>query len=142
MKFSGKTEDGTSNKPLNFGRKLLPCRSFALSECTLRAKICTLRVLLVINIIIVIIIITISNCSSSSSSIIIIITIIIVITITTIYYHHDYQYLPLTNQFSLLLSVSRILYLYDLQTYYFDFDCQLLYSNSPSFAANSQPQHL
>ena len=47
MKFSGKIEDGTSNKPLNFGSKLLPCRRFALSECTLRAKICALRVLLV-----------------------------------------------------------------------------------------------
>ena len=47
MKFSGKIEDGTSNEPLNSGSKLLPCRRFALSECTLRAKICALRVLLV-----------------------------------------------------------------------------------------------
>ena len=50
MKFSGKTGDGTSNEPLNFGSKLLPCRRFALSECTLRAKICALRVLLVTNV--------------------------------------------------------------------------------------------
>ena len=35
MTFSGKTEDGTSNEPLNFGSKLLPCRRFVLSECTL-----------------------------------------------------------------------------------------------------------
>ena len=48
MKFSGKIEDGTSNEPLNFGSKMLPCRRFALSECTLRVKICALRVLLVI----------------------------------------------------------------------------------------------
>ena len=48
MKFSGKIEDGTSNKPLNFGSDLLPCRRFALSECTLRAKVCALRVLLVL----------------------------------------------------------------------------------------------
>ena len=47
MKFSGKIEDGTSNEPLNFGSKLLPCRRFALPECTLGAKICALRVLLV-----------------------------------------------------------------------------------------------
>ena len=45
MKFSGKIEDGTSNEPLNFGSKLLPCRRFALSECTLRSKVCALRVL-------------------------------------------------------------------------------------------------
>ena len=47
MKFSGKIEDDTSNEPLNFGSELLPCQRFALSECTLRAKICILRVLLV-----------------------------------------------------------------------------------------------
>ena len=35
MKFSGKIEDGASNEPLNFGSKLLPCRKFALSDCTL-----------------------------------------------------------------------------------------------------------
>ena len=34
MKFSGKIEDGTSNKPLNFSSKLLTCLRFALSECT------------------------------------------------------------------------------------------------------------
>ena len=48
MKFSGKIEDGTSNESLNFGSKLSPCRRFALSECTLWAKICTFQVLLVI----------------------------------------------------------------------------------------------
>ena len=48
MKFSGKIEDGTGNEPLNFGSKLLPCWRFALSEYTLRAKICALRVLLVV----------------------------------------------------------------------------------------------
>ena len=53
MKFSGKIEDGTSNEPLNFGSKLLPCRMFALTECILRAKIYALRVLLVIIIIII-----------------------------------------------------------------------------------------
>ena len=47
MKFSGKMEDGTSNKPLNFGSKLLPWQRFALSECTHRAKICALQVVLV-----------------------------------------------------------------------------------------------
>ena len=47
MKFSGKIEDGTSNEPLNFGIKLLPYQRFALSECTFRAKICALRMLLV-----------------------------------------------------------------------------------------------
>ena len=47
MKFSGKIEDGASNEPLNFGSKLLPCQGFVLSECTFRAKICTLQVLLV-----------------------------------------------------------------------------------------------
>ena len=47
MKFSRKIDDGTRNEPLNFGSKILPCRRFALSECTLRAKICDLRVLLV-----------------------------------------------------------------------------------------------
>ena len=48
MKCSGKIEESASNEPLNFGSKLLPCRRFALSECTLWAKICALRVLLVI----------------------------------------------------------------------------------------------
>ena len=38
MKFSGLIEDGTSNMPLNFGSKLLPCRRFALSECTLLSE--------------------------------------------------------------------------------------------------------
>ena len=51
MKFSGKIKDGTSNEPLNFGSDPWPWRSFVLSECTLRAKVCVLRVLLVINII-------------------------------------------------------------------------------------------
>ena len=54
MKFSGKIEDGTSIEPIKFGSKLLPCRRVALSECTLRAKICALRVLITIIIITVI----------------------------------------------------------------------------------------
>ena len=33
MKFLGKIEDGTSNKPLNFGNDLWPWRRSALSEC-------------------------------------------------------------------------------------------------------------
>ena len=48
MKFSGKIENGTSNEPLSFGSDLWPWRRFAPSECTFRAKVCTLRVLLVI----------------------------------------------------------------------------------------------
>ena len=47
MKFSGKIEDGTSNESLNFGSDPWPWRRFMLSECTLRAKICALRVPLV-----------------------------------------------------------------------------------------------
>ena len=46
MKFSGKIEDGTSNKPLNFGSDPCPWWRFALSECTLQA-VCAVRVLLV-----------------------------------------------------------------------------------------------
>ena len=56
MKFSGRIEDGTSNEPLNFGSGPWPWRRFALSECTLQAKICALRVLLDIIVIIIIII--------------------------------------------------------------------------------------
>ena len=48
MKFSGKIEDGTSNEPLNFGSDPWHWRRFTLSECTLQAKVCTLRVLLVL----------------------------------------------------------------------------------------------
>ena len=47
MKFIGKNVDGTSTEPLNFGGDLWPWRRFALSECTLRAKVCALLVLLV-----------------------------------------------------------------------------------------------
>ena len=47
MKFSEKIEDGTSSEPLNFGSDLWPWRRFALSECTLQAKVSALRVLLV-----------------------------------------------------------------------------------------------
>ena len=47
MKFSGKIEDGTSNKALNFGSDPWPWRRFALSEFTPRAKVWALRVLLV-----------------------------------------------------------------------------------------------
>ena len=47
MKFSGKIEDGTSDKPLNFGSDPWPWQRFAFSECTLRAKVYALRVLLV-----------------------------------------------------------------------------------------------
>ena len=42
MKFSGKIEDGTNNKPLNFGSDPWPWRRFLLSECTLQAKVCAL----------------------------------------------------------------------------------------------------
>ena len=41
MKFSGKIEHGTSTEPLNFGGDPW------LSDCTIRTKICALRVLLV-----------------------------------------------------------------------------------------------
>ena len=44
MKLSGKTEDVTSNEPLNFGSDSWPWRRFVLSECALRAKIYALRV--------------------------------------------------------------------------------------------------
>ena len=44
MNFSGKIEDGTSKEPLNFGSDPWPWQWFALSECTLRAKVCALRV--------------------------------------------------------------------------------------------------
>ena len=47
MKFSGKIEHGTSTEPLNFGGDPWPRRRFALSDCTLQAKICALRVLIV-----------------------------------------------------------------------------------------------
>ena len=47
MKFSGKIEHGTSTKPLNFGGDPRPWWRFVLSDCTLRGKICALRVLLV-----------------------------------------------------------------------------------------------
>ena len=47
MKFSGKIGDGTSNEPLNFSSDLWPWQRFTLSKCTLRAKVCTFRVLLV-----------------------------------------------------------------------------------------------
>ena len=47
MKFSGKIEDGTSNKPLYFGSDPWPWWRFVLSKCTLRVKVCALRVLLV-----------------------------------------------------------------------------------------------
>ena len=46
MKFSGKIEDGTSNRPLNFGSDL-DQKSPALGE------VCTLRVLLVLILILV-----------------------------------------------------------------------------------------
>ena len=45
MKFSEKIEHGTSTEPLNFVSDPWPWRRFALSDCTLRAKICTLQVL-------------------------------------------------------------------------------------------------
>ena len=44
MKFSGKIEDGTSNEPLHFGSDPWPWWRFVLSESTLLAKVCTLRV--------------------------------------------------------------------------------------------------
>ena len=47
MKFSGKTEDGTSNEPLNFVAICGLGIGFALSKCNLRAKACAHRVLLV-----------------------------------------------------------------------------------------------
>ena len=47
MKFLGKIEDGTSNEPLNFISDPWPWQRFALSKCTLRAKVCALRVLVV-----------------------------------------------------------------------------------------------
>ena len=50
MKFSGKIEDGTSNKPFNFGSNPWPWRSFVLSQCTRQAKVYILRVLLVYHI--------------------------------------------------------------------------------------------
>ena len=57
MKFSGKIEHGTSTEPLNFGGDPWPWQRLALPDCTLRAKICALRVLLVVIAIIFIIII-------------------------------------------------------------------------------------
>ena len=48
MKFSGKIGNGTMNEPLNVGSDPWPWRRFALSECTLLARVCALRVLLVI----------------------------------------------------------------------------------------------
>ena len=51
MNFSGKIEDGTSNETLNFGSDPWHWRRFVLPKCTLQAKICAFRVLLVIIII-------------------------------------------------------------------------------------------
>ena len=47
MKLLGKVEDGTSNELSNFGSDPWPWQRFPLSECTLREKVCALRVLLV-----------------------------------------------------------------------------------------------
>ena len=42
MKFLGKNENGTSNEPINFGNDPWPWLRFALSERTLRVKVCSL----------------------------------------------------------------------------------------------------